>query len=78
MSCHSGGKRLGEWLFTDGITRKQVRVEVPVSAWTADRMLSLELAVDRLRSPAQLGVSADTRLLGVGVEWMRITDDPAP
>ncbi len=78
VSCHGGGKRLGEWLFTDGITRKQVRVEVPVSAWTADRMLSLELAVDRLRSPAQLGVSADTRLLGVGVEWMRIIDDPAP
>lgn len=46
--------------------------DVPVGSFDPKEHVELEFRVNEPSSPAALGVSSDTRLLGVGLEWVRV------
>jgi hypothetical protein len=48
------------------------RLEIPRGSYGADGTIDLEFRIANPRSPLELGASADTRLLGIGLEWMRV------
>ncbi|MCK1737080.1 glycosyltransferase [Bradyrhizobium sp. 138] len=48
------------------------RWEIPLSSRESKEHVELEFRVENPTSPAELGASADTRLLGIGLEWLRI------
>ena len=81
---HSTHPRLGLTFWVDGKelaaleccnTRSQVfALTIPVERVGADGSIDLEFQITNPCSPAQLGVSADPRMLGIGLEWLMIRD----
>lgn len=48
------------------------RWEIPPSASKSREYVELEFRVEKPTSPAELGASTDTRMLGIGLEWLRV------
>ncbi len=56
----------------DRVETQVFRIMIPAGSVGADGNIDLELRISDPRSPAELGVSADSRMLGIGLEWIII------
>lgn len=60
------------WKFTLPKPARDVEIVLPPSVWSEGNSVQLEFEIDRPRSPASLGLSKDTRLLGLGLEAIEL------
>lgn len=71
FECRSGNRVL----FRNTIVESRPHTykwDVPVSSFELKEHVELEFRVKEPCSPAELGASTDTRLLGIGLEWLRV------
>lgn len=70
--CRSRGRDLARWICSEGDAGQVRRISIPIEVVAAGGTVDLEFLVSDPRSPAELGLSSDTRRLGVGMEWLRL------
>jgi hypothetical protein len=68
VMCRVAGQQVAAWNCSDATPARIQQLTIPALLVRADGAVDLELLVSNPRSPAELGLSADTRLLGIGVE----------
>lgn len=66
--CSAGRRVIGGWTCEFPVPLNSAIVDIPADAFDDDGRLLLDLTIVEPRSPAQLGLSPDTRLLGIGIE----------
>lgn len=73
------GRQVGSYEFTaDSPGPKQLQFDYScVDARRAGNMLALDFEITGAATPSALGLSSDNRLLGIGVEWIDISRQPA-
>lgn len=71
--CRARGREIAAWSCIIAAPAGEQRMTIPSDAIAADGALDLELLISDPRSPAELGLSADARLLGIGLERLRLT-----
>lgn len=73
----ANGTAVGKWIFLHG--EPQVDREVLINATVADQRSPLEILfrISDPASPSSLGLSNDTRLLGMGIKTLRLDRAPA-
>lgn len=69
IACRAAGRNLGAW---QGISSSVQRIAIPSDVISPDGALDLEFLISDPQSPAELGISADTRHLGLGIETLRL------
>jgi len=67
VTCRVAGQDVAAWNCPDATPARIQELTIP-AALVPDGVIDLELLFSDLRSPAELGLSTDTRLLGIGVE----------
>jgi hypothetical protein len=71
--CRARGKEIAKWNCPSA--EWQIRsFTISSDLVGSDGVLDLEFLICHPRSPAELGLSADTRQLGIGVEWLAVVD----
>jgi glycosyltransferase involved in cell wall biosynthesis len=71
--CRARGRDIAAWRCGTDTASGVQRMSIPPDAIREDGTLDLEFHISDPRSPAELGVSSDTRQLGLGIEWLRLT-----
>jgi hypothetical protein len=73
----ANNREVGRWRF-DGGQPETRHVMIPAAVVASSPVLHLRFVIDSPASPAALGISADDRLLGIGMEALRVvgTGDP--
>ncbi len=70
--CRAGGRDIAAWRCgVDAMSGIQ-RLTIPSDVIADGGALDLEFRISTPRSPAELGISPDTRQLGLGIEWLRL------
>jgi hypothetical protein len=73
VECRVRGHKVAEWNCTLPAADGVQQLTIPRDGVLADRTLVLEFVISEPRSPAELGVSADRRMLGIGLESILLT-----
>lgn len=68
VSCAAKGNIVGRWTCSLNVPVSSATMTIPRDAFEDDGTLLLDFTISEPRSPAELGLSQDTRLLGIGVE----------
>jgi hypothetical protein len=61
------GESVGEWIFLDGTRLTEALMPIPFSCLSKLETTHISFIMDAPKSPSELGLSADTRKLGIGV-----------
>lgn len=72
VACGIAGQEIAAWSCSRGATVRAQPLTIPRHLVSTDGAVELELAISDPCSPASLGLSADTRLLGIGIEALRL------
>ena len=72
VACSAGGATIGSWDFSPGSALGPRSFRLDPGALGADGALTLTFELDNPRSPAELGLNADIRPLGLGLEKLWI------
>ena len=70
--CRVEGHDVAAWSCTTAAPGGIQRLTIPATLVAADGTIELEFSISEPRSPAELGVNSDHRLLGIGVETLRL------
>jgi hypothetical protein len=71
--CRARGREIARWNCPSA--EWQIRaLTISSDLVGSDGIVDLEFLICHPRSPAELGISADTRQLGIGVEWLAVVD----
>ncbi|WP_426610874.1 sulfotransferase domain-containing protein [Bradyrhizobium sp. McL0616] len=73
VTCLAEGRQLSSWTCRPATWRGVQRIVIPSNLSGAYGLLNLEFRISEPRSPAELGLSSDTRQLGIGLESMQLT-----
>jgi glycosyltransferase involved in cell wall biosynthesis len=73
VACRVRGRKVAEWNCTLPAAGGIQHLTIPRDGVLPDRSLVLEFEISEPRSPAELGVSADRRVLGIGLESIVLT-----
>ena len=68
VSCCIAGQEVAAWGCSDARPSRVQELTIPAALIPSYGAVNLELKVSDPRSPAELGLSSDTRLLGIGIE----------
>jgi hypothetical protein len=68
----ANNQEVGRWSFDSGHPAGERRVHIPAVVVGSSPVLHLRFAISKPASPASLGLSTDQRLLGIGMESVRI------
>ena len=69
------GQKIANWTFSTADWRRTVTTRIPSSVLRGHPEVSISFSVASPVSPASLGLSADSRLLGIGLEQLTIKED---
>jgi len=72
VQCASDGEVIDRWTLGPANHRGQLTIDLPATAARLEAAVELTFTVDNPRSPAELGLGADTRQLGIGLEELRV------
>jgi hypothetical protein len=70
--CRHDGREVASWTCTDGSSGSVQHFTIPRSGSTADGVIELEYSISDPRAPAEFGSNSDQRLLGIGIESLKI------
>jgi hypothetical protein len=70
--CRAAGKQISSWTCSPIGWRGVQRIAIPPEAVTTEGTVELDFEMSAPKSPAELGLSLDTRQLGIGIESMRL------
>jgi glycosyltransferase involved in cell wall biosynthesis len=71
--CRAGDRDVAAWHCNPRANAGIQRMTIPFDAIREGGALDLEFRISNPRAPAELGISADTRQIGLGIEWLRLT-----
>jgi hypothetical protein len=71
VSVIAGNREVGRWGFDSGQPSER-RALIPAAVVASSPVLHLRFVISKPASPASLGMSEDNRLLGIGMESLRI------
>jgi glycosyltransferase involved in cell wall biosynthesis len=72
ITCRVNERDIAAWSCTVAAPARTRRLTIPAAAVSADGTIDLEFSISEPCSPAELGVSSDARLLGIGIETLSI------
>ena len=72
VSCRARGKLISSWTCRVENWRGLQKLDLPPEAVAPSGIVTLEFDISEPRSPAELGLSPDTRQLGLGIESMTL------
>jgi sulfotransferase family protein len=75
VTCLAEGQRLLSWTCNPATWRGVQRIAIPSNLVGSDGILNLEFTISEPRSPAELGISSDSRQLGMGIESLWLTEE---
>jgi hypothetical protein len=70
----ANGTNVANWVFSEVDSKRAVTARIPKSVMTGRSTLSLSFDISDPVSPASLRISADSRDLGIGLEWLTIKE----
>jgi hypothetical protein len=70
----ANGTNVANWAFSEVDSKRAVTVRIPKSVMAGSSTLSLSFDISDPVSPASLRISADSRDLGIGLEWLTIKE----
>jgi len=70
IACSVGEQAVATWRCTVAAPMGTRRLTIPAAAVPADGIIDLAFSISEPCSPAELGVSSDGRLLGIGIETL--------
>jgi Sulfotransferase domain len=68
VACRTNGREIASWSCTPATWRGAQRLTIPSHSLGPDGAIRLDFMIPEPRSPAELGLSTDSRLLGIGIE----------
>lgn len=68
----ANGRHAAEWDFKYPHTQAEVRMMIDPEVWSEDGGVMIRFYFDKPTSPASVGMSHDSRALGIGLEGLRI------
>jgi hypothetical protein len=71
--CRTNGMEIASWTCTPAAWSGVQRLIIPADSLGLDGAVTLEFVISEPRSPAGLGLSPDSRLLGIGIESLHFT-----
>jgi hypothetical protein len=75
VSCLADGQRLLSWTCDPATWRGVQRIAIPSNLVGSNGILNLEFTISEPRSPEELGISSDSRKLGIGIESLWLTEE---
>lgn len=73
VACRASGMEIASWTCTPAARSGVQRLTIPADSLGPDGAITLEFVISEPRSPAEFGLSPDSRLLGIGVESFHFT-----
>jgi hypothetical protein len=70
----ANGTNVANWTFSEVDFNRAVTIRIPKSVMTGHPTLSLSFDISDPVSPSSLGLSADSRAIGIGLEWLTIKE----
>ena len=70
----ANGTNVANWAFSEVDSKRAVTVRIPKSVMAGSSTLSLSFDISDPVSPSSLRISADSRDLGIGLEWLTIKE----
>ena len=68
VACRTNGMEIVSWECTPAAWSGVQRLTIPTDSRGPDGAITLEFVISEPRSPAELGLSPDSRLLGIGIK----------